>query len=211
MAPEPTIELLQSTERYWNFHRARAAEEAAKGDENTLDITIDSAIHITGTRSHHPLLADHKIHGFWYNFIKAAKFFTCNNPKQNTLVRQVLYVREIGMVTAKVRETDAILQTSDGQKAWSDLPCLIEDLETACADDSMSATHRINLQSFIARLTSVGICGDAGEIVSGCGSHLWEGLMLRDGLSGRTLSDQKEFVLEASELLGEMAMIKPRL
>ncbi|KIN05309.1 hypothetical protein OIDMADRAFT_142974 [Oidiodendron maius Zn] len=165
-------ELLQSTERYWTMYRESIAKEASQGNENTLDISISSAIFASGTRYMHPLLLDLEIHAFWYTFIEAAKNFTCDSSKQDTLVRQILYVKEIGTVTAKTQATDAILRTSNDQKVWSDLPYLATDLEKACADDSMSATHRTNLHSFIARLASVGICGNT---LTGCAL-----LLLRD-------------------------------
>ena len=168
MDSQPTIEQLQSAEKYWTMFRESIAEEAAKGDENTLDITVSSAIFASGTKYHHPLLLDLEMHAFWYVYIEAAKNFTHDNPKQDKLVRYILYMREIGIV----QEGGTTLQTSNGQKVWSDLPYLVTDLEKACADDSMLATHRINLHSFIARLAGVGVCGDGR---TGCAL-----LLLRD-------------------------------
>lgn len=160
MAAEPTIEQLQSSERYWAMYRNSIAEVAAKGNENTLDATVDSAIIARATTYLHPLLLDHEIHGLWYTFIEGAKNFTSDNPKQDRLAYYVLYLRGIGTVTSNPQETVVTHRTSSGQEVWSDLPYLTEDLEQACADNSMSAAHRTNLHSFIARLASAGVCGD---------------------------------------------------
>jgi len=209
MTSKPTTDQLDSHERYWTTLKEKIDQEASKGDQNELLDTISSVIYAPGTRFHHPLLLDYEIHGFWYTISAAAKSFTECNPQQDTLVSRILYVREIGIVTDKIEgeDTEVILRTSNGQGIWSDLPYLLSDLESACTDTSMSPTETLNLHSFIARLASVGVCGN---LLTGCALRLFRDALetQRTSLIKSLLPAIRIWVFYASHKLG--AVIKSR-
>ena len=168
--------------------RSGIDQEAAKGDNHTLVSTVTSFIYSMSSRYFHVDFAvellDNELHDFWYTFIQAAKNTSYGSPTQDRLVFYVLYVREMGVVTRTLPNGDKQeVRSSDG-KLWSDLPFLVQDIQTTWINDylKMSATHRQNLAAFLARLAAVGVCGHS---LTGCA--LW---LLRDALeTPRRLSD----------------------
>jgi len=209
MTSQPTIDQLEQSEIYWAALREQYDQEALRGDSNELLDTIASAIWATGTRFHHPFLLDHKIHGFWYLVIAAAKSFHGDNPRQDTLVTRVLYIRELGIVTDKIipENTEVILQTSNGQRIWSDLLYLLSDLESACTDASLSLMATFNLHSFVARLASVGVCGN---LLTSCALQVFrEALETPSANLERLLPAIRTWVFYAPYKLG--AVVKSRL
>lgn len=96
--------------------------EGAKGDNNSLDTTINSAIYaIIGRIKSLSQLRDldDNLHDFWHMFIDAAKNLHCDNPRQDKLVYQVLYLKEIGTLARNIPKDGGqglIAETSNGQK-----------------------------------------------------------------------------------------------
>lgn len=154
--------------------------EAAKGDRHTLDETIDSVIYII-TRNPRSLDSsssiasiDHYLHDLWHMFIEAAKGYHSDNPMQDRLIHQILYVREIGTLSQGVASNEdpsAVAAASNGQRVWSDLPYLAQDVNQTWREHlHLSMDHRCNLASWIARAAAVGICQDA---LVGCALRLF--------------------------------------
>ncbi|MCJ1435681.1 hypothetical protein MMC27_005056 [Xylographa pallens] len=174
MAQQPSSERHAAVSAYWDLLNRQLSEEAARGNSNTLDITVESAIHATIGRCTFsldpPELLDFDLHSFWRTIFLAAQNFHADNPKQDTLLRYILYVREYGTVIRKASTTGiepVLARTSNGQRIWTDLPFLAEDLYEWRRKEwtNMSTIQRGNISSFIARLVSVGVCGNA---LSGC-------------------------------------------
>jgi hypothetical protein len=160
----------QAVEKHFAKMRDWIISEGAKGDAHSLDETISSAIYaIIGqaTLQGRSYSLDNNLHEFWHMFIEAAKNYHCDNPKQYKLVHQILYVREIGTLLCSVPQDGErqclAAEVSNGQKIWSDLPYLVQDVNKVWLEDSlnMSTDHRCNFASWIARLAAVGVCGDA--------------------------------------------------
>jgi hypothetical protein len=107
-----------------------------------------------------------ELHSFWRDIYLTAQNFHCDNPKQDTLLRHILYVREYGIANRgrnKIGEEPGFARISNNQTIWSDLPYLIQDFYELWSKDSMniSGIQRRSLSSFVARLASVGVCGNA--------------------------------------------------
>lgn len=181
---EPSEEQIQRAKSFSAKFRSAVDGEAATSDlRGTITSTIIS-ISRRFLQSVGPvqlLLIDYDLHDLWYAFIQAAKNTSSENTAQEMLVYHVLSAREMGALTRtrqvglSVSPTTEIARTSNGM-IWKDLPFLTQDLQDAWSKDSLklSTTHRENLAAFIARLTSVGVCGNA---LAGCA--LW---LFRDAL-----------------------------
>lgn len=154
-------------------------QEAQRGNDHTLDITVQSHIPVLTFRYVHttiPMaLIEAEIHHLWYTVIKAVKHWDATNPKQDTLVRYLLSARARGTLTRPLVTVGAdslnknggdrqeVTPFSDGGMFWSDLPFLGQDLMeewkqrfyTADYEDENSS--RSNLAAFVGRLVSVGI------------------------------------------------------
>ena len=174
MAQQSNSKRHAAASTYWDSLDEKISEEAAQGNSNTLDITVESAIHATIGRCANsldpPEILDFDIHSFWRTIFLAAQNFDADNPKQDTLLRYILYVREYGTVIRKASTTDneiVLALTSNGQRIWTDLPFLVQDFYEWWFKDcmNMSTIQRLNISSFVARLVSVGICGNT---LSGC-------------------------------------------
>ena len=170
MAQPVSSERLRSVTAYWEaLHKTLVEHVATDGNANTLDVTSESAIWATTGRAIEskdpPELLDFDLHSFWSTILLAAQNYDWDNPKQDTLFRQVLYVRELGVLhkLPKTDEGPIVAQTSNGQRIWIDLPFLVQDVYRTWLTDfwTMSTTQRKNLSSFVARLASVGVCGEA--------------------------------------------------
>ncbi|KIL85893.1 hypothetical protein FAVG1_10862 [Fusarium avenaceum] len=154
-------------------------QEAQRGNNHTLDITVQSHIPVLTFRYVHttiPLaLIEAEIHHLWYTVMKAAKHWDATNPKQDTLVRYLLSARARGTLTRPLVTADAsgpepnggdrqeVTAFSDGGMFWSDLPFLGQDLMEEwkrrfyTADYDGENNLRYNLAAFVGRLVSVGI------------------------------------------------------
>ncbi|KAI6765994.1 hypothetical protein HG530_007064 [Fusarium avenaceum] len=138
-------------------------QEAQRGNNHTLDITVQCHIPVLTFRYVHttiPLaLIEAEIHHLWYTVMKAAKHWDATNPKQDTLVRYLLSARARGTLTRPLEVT----AFSDGGMFWSDLPFLGQDLmeewkrRFCTADYDGENNLRYNLAAFVGRLVSVGI------------------------------------------------------
>lgn len=154
-------------------------QEAQRGNNHTLDITVQSHIPVLTFRYVHttiPMsLIEAEIHHLWYTVIEAAKHWDATNPKQDTLVRYLLSARARGtltrpLVTATASGLEAnggdrqeVIACSDGGMFWSDLPFLGQDLMEEWNQRFYTAEYegenslRSNLAAFVGRLVSVGI------------------------------------------------------
>jgi len=104
------------------------------------------------------------IHRLWHLVIDTAKNTDRDDLAQDTLVRQILYIRELGAVTRHPNEENGGISSVslNGQRIWSDLPYLAEDISKAWKEHcKFSVEQRTNFAAFIARLASVGVCGNA--------------------------------------------------
>jgi hypothetical protein len=162
---EPTLETrIAAAAKFSALAREGIDKEASQGNNNTLCETIDSMIHTTTARctidSFPPQVLDYELHTLWYVFFVAAQNFEVENPKQDTLIRQLLQIRELGALKEKFTSSSAV--ASNGAKIWSDLPYLVEDLEKYWREEALKITteQRTNLASFIARLVAVGVGAD---------------------------------------------------
>jgi len=161
-----TREDIPRFERAFAHRRDINLAEGAKGNDNTLNDQIFSAIYAVSGRIHSmdpPFLLDYDIHDLWHLFITAAKNYHRDNNKQSSLVLQILYLKEMGTLTAVKGEDCIVAKASNGQRMWTDLPWFIEDV---CAEWTqsfvdMSTEQRCNLTSFIARLAAVGVGGNS--------------------------------------------------
>jgi hypothetical protein len=162
---EPTLETrIAAAAKFSALAREGIDKEASQGNNNTLCETIDSMIHTTTARCtidyFPPQVLDYELHTLWYVFFVAAQNFEVENPKQDTLIRQMLQIRELGALKEKATNSSAV--ASNGAKIWSDLPYLVEDLQKYWREESFKITteQRTNLASFIARLVAVGVGAD---------------------------------------------------
>lgn len=158
---------LASAKSYWALIDQSVSQEACEGDRNTLDGTMVTGVWTTIGRDvpYHPRLLDFTVHSFWRTVLLAAQNYEAQNPKQDLILRHILVAREIGALTReaeRVGEEPVLALTSNGQRLWIDLPFLVEDFYRSWLADSMDILpdQRRNLAAFIARLASVGVCGD---------------------------------------------------
>jgi hypothetical protein len=176
---EQETEALQRLKAALRASDGHIDQEAQRGNEHTLDITVQSHIPVLTFRYVHttiPMaLIEAEIHHLWYTVIKAAKHWDASNPKQDTLVRYLLSARARGTLTRPLATVDAdgpnanggdrqdVIACSDGGKFWSDLPLLGQDLVEEwnqrfyTADYDGKVNLRSNLAAFVGRLVSVGI------------------------------------------------------
>lgn len=168
---QPTEERLAA---YWALTRDRIRQEAALGNLNTLDVTVESCISTSTVRCRSladtPERLDDAFHFLWFTVLLAAQNYHAETPKQDTLVRHVLYARQIGnlsLTSPRTAEKPTLARVSNGQSIWADLPLLAQDIFELYDQGliELSMAHRINVSSFVARLVSVGACGD---VLTGC-------------------------------------------
>jgi hypothetical protein len=103
------------------------------------------------------------MHDLWYRFSQASMNISSERAEQDRLVVQMLYVREVGVLTRKEENMEIIQEavTRDG-KIYRDLPFLAGDMTDYWIRESasMSADQRLNFSSFLAKLSAVGIAED---------------------------------------------------
>jgi hypothetical protein len=141
---------------------------AAEGNENTLDVTIESHIWAMIQRGQHvefSLFFDTDFHIFAATVIQAAKSYHYDNLKQVEIVFNILRAKEIGTVARPVVDPSTGQQklvpctTTTGARVLSDLPFLVEDIQEEWLKNSltMDSVSRANFIAFIGRLVSVGL------------------------------------------------------
>jgi Protein of unknown function (DUF3632) len=140
---------------------------AAEGDDNTLNVTIESFLWSLGQwsmKAASPHSHDVDCHLFSATVIQAGKSYHYNNPKQTEIVYYVLNGREIGtmarpIVSPSGEQTFIPATTSTGARTWTDLPFFVEDIEEDWMTNSptLDSVSRANFIAFIGRLVSVGI------------------------------------------------------
>lgn len=189
IAMEQEAEALQRLQAALRVSNGHIDQEAQRGDNHTLDITVRSHIPALTFRYVHTTipstLIEAELHHLWYTVVQAAKHWDAANPKQDTLVRYILYARARGTLTRPLVNAEAdgpsvsggdrldVIPCSDGGRFWSGLPLLGQDLVdewtqrfyTANYDDGNNL--RSNLAAFVGRLVSVGIWhGPAACVIS---------------------------------------------
>ena len=179
-----------SRARISKIFRELCAESASKGgNENNLWLSAASHISSTSLRFHLSIAGDPvepfewDMHDLWYLYIQAGMNINGQHAEQDSLVVQILQMRELGVLVRRGENDDTAeeARTSDG-RIWEDLPFLVGDMTHFWLHDSGSLTpvHRENLASFLAKLGSVGVGGDKF-----CGLAL---IILRNALEfGETL------------------------
>ncbi len=96
MYRDTTTDDIRRADMAYEHRRAATIAEALKGNSNSLDEHIYSAIYAIDGRVHSmdpPLILDYDIHDLWHLFIEAAKNYDIDNTKQDKLVFQILYIR----------------------------------------------------------------------------------------------------------------------
>jgi Protein of unknown function (DUF3632) len=152
---------IRSRERFSLGFREDIDNEAAKNDPSTLMRLIGDYItnvNCRYTAFQNPIiLFEWDLHDLWHLVVQSAKITDADDAGQDRLVNQVLYAKEIGMISRMTAGGSQEARTSDGV-IWTDLPYLVADLQT-CGIQSMSfsATQRRNFAAFTARLTGLGI------------------------------------------------------
>lgn len=160
----PTEELLSFNQQY----HTRLREQVAQDDDPSSGAPATGQIHPriydiqqwTSNRlprrpieAGHPLMLDLNLHAYWHMFIEAAKRFDPDDPNQGALAVELLSLR---CVTLRHAFADELVPAyaSNGQKIWTDLPYLYDDLRIA-VQSNLTRNQRTNLAAFIARLASI--------------------------------------------------------
>lgn len=108
---------------------------------------------------------EYDLQELWYWVVQGARYITADHPAQDRLVSQVLFTREMGVLSRKIGppkegEEDQEMETattSDGN-IWSDLPFLVDEVQAAWKmSTNLPSVERHNLSAFVARLASVGV------------------------------------------------------
>ncbi|KAM0744880.1 hypothetical protein ACQRIT_000264 [Beauveria bassiana] len=180
--PAPHIvseeECLASFHNYASLTDELIDQETELGDDNTLDVTVEShisALTIRYIATDEPLsVVEAELHHFWRTAIQGARHWKPENRKHDTLIRLILQARARGTLTRPLSSVSGGQEAlssnnrrnvvfSDGSRLWSDLPFLGTDLVQEWLDRFSQldyANHnnqRVNLSSFVGRLLSVGI------------------------------------------------------
>ncbi|KAI0146144.1 hypothetical protein GGR57DRAFT_479626 [Xylariaceae sp. FL1272] len=190
MANQPSIE---GTLRILEKGREMFANEAKRGDDNTLWDTMGSCIRGLTRRMVKPEAGDRpmeataaELHNIWYIFTLSASNIDADHPAQDRLVRIVLWARELGAICGPDGTSMNSAAVTPGGKLWSDLPFLHEDLRDAwthitSSTASSAPVEARNLAAAIARLDGLGVCDDK---LTGCGSDIMR-RALEEGSSGQ--------------------------
>ncbi|KAI1270034.1 hypothetical protein F5Y18DRAFT_421514 [Xylariaceae sp. FL1019] len=175
MANQPTIE---GTLRILEKGREMFANEAKRGDDNTLWDTMGACIRGLTRRMMKPEAGDRpmdftvaELHSIWYIFTLAASNIDADHSGQDRLIRIVLWARELGAICGPDGTATVSAAVTPGGKLWSDLPFLYEDIRDAWIQVTSSTapsspTEARNLAAAIARLDGLGVCD--GKLI-GCG------------------------------------------
>lgn len=94
----------------------------------------------------------------WDEIFYAARFIFVTGPEAGHLVALILEAREFGHLARSGGQEGAIMP--NGQRLWTDLPYLVQELEGMWAMESykFGITERANLAAFTARLCAAGVC-----------------------------------------------------
>ncbi|KAL1961694.1 hypothetical protein VTN77DRAFT_1298 [Rasamsonia byssochlamydoides] len=108
---------------------------------------------------------ENNLHDMWDILIQTAKITPAISPEHDRLVNLVLLAREFGIFhrkkkdgTSNEEKEEAIL--TNGQRFWTDLPYLVEEIQDAWTKESkgFTVTERHNFAVFTAKLCAVGVC-----------------------------------------------------
>ena len=176
-------EIIASRGRFQAIANKQMEEEAERDEklpntETTIWKTIRGSIPNTNYRytvTTHPIeVFEYDMHDLWHSFYQSAKVTPENDAGQDRLVQQILYARELGILSRTTSGEYEEAVTSDG-KIWTDLPFLVGDF-TGFWERSMelSPLHRVNFAAATARLVAVGI---GGEGLSSCALWLFRETM----------------------------------
>lgn len=112
-------------------------------------------------KSAHPIgVFEVDLHDLWHKLIAVAKVTPADDAESDRIVAQVMRLRELGTLVRK--ETGQRAVVSNGQRMWTDLPFLAQDLRTEWAESLhlMTPEKRDNFAGFTSRLLESGIGGD---------------------------------------------------
>ncbi|KAG6184879.1 hypothetical protein E4U27_000797 [Claviceps purpurea] len=101
------------------------------------------------------------LHDAWDEFIHAALLQPADSAELDRLVTLILEVRELGGLSKQGEQEAAVM--SNGQRLWTDLPFLAEDLYAFWSkeSDALTAAQRASLAAFTGKLCAVGVCAPA--------------------------------------------------
>ncbi|KAG6301525.1 hypothetical protein E4U09_005115 [Claviceps aff. purpurea] len=101
------------------------------------------------------------LHDAWDEFIHAALLQPADSAELDRLVTLILEVRELGGLSKQGEQEAAVM--SHGQRLWTDLPFLAEDLYAFWSkeSDALTAAQRASLAAFTGKLCAVGVCAPA--------------------------------------------------
>lgn len=110
----------------------------------------------------------------WDEIFYVARFIYVTGPEAGHLVNLILEAREFGHLARSRGREVAIMP--NGQRLWTDLPYLVQELEGMWAMESykFGIMERANLAAFTARLCAVGVCS---EELSRCALWLFKEIL----------------------------------
>ncbi|CEJ82664.1 hypothetical protein VHEMI02713 [[Torrubiella] hemipterigena] len=134
------------------------------------------------------------LHDLWYKLIAIAKVTPAKDAEADRIVAQVVRLRELGPLTHKDTGKETVM--SNGQRLWSDLPFLEEDLYKAWTDGlhTMTPSQRENLAGFMTRLVGSNACGDG---IASCALRLFRAALETSEESPSTDGPASEYLLSA--------------
>jgi hypothetical protein len=98
------------------------------------------------------------MHELWYWVAQAARCIAADHPAQDRLVAQVQHARDMGNLSRKNEVGEEEVATTSDGNIWSDLPFLVEEVQSAWkASSTFPPVEHHNLSAFVARLASVGV------------------------------------------------------
>ncbi|KAJ6437482.1 killer toxin subunits alpha beta protein [Purpureocillium lavendulum] len=166
MVDAEEAEALRNFRASTEARNAQIDDEAKRGDNHTLDVTVQSHIPVLTFRYINttiPLaVIEAEIHHLWYTVIQAANYWNAANTKHDTLVRQDSRDDQCHRLE--------VIPCSDGGKFWSDLPLFRQDLADEWTNRYYQSDYnkdmRSNLGAFVGRLVSVGIYNGPAAVLS---------------------------------------------
>lgn len=179
--------------------RTMLIPEAARGNDNTLWVTLGSSIrnlslaYTIGPPQESIQRCEREIRHTWYLFILAAKNTDADHPAQDRLTALILRARELGVLRREVEDLAYEALTADG-RIWTDLPFMVMDVQEAwkgVLHPSEALAQRCNFAAAIARLAGLGVLDEA---FSGCGLAVMS-------LALETLGDQHSSTQMGLQLL----------
>lgn len=188
------------------------AESARTGNDRSLSAyrySHLSSVNIRVSKSAAPIETfEWDLHDLWHAYYHAAINTSHESPNMDSLAFQLLQAKGQGVLMrrgSQVTDAEEAI-TSDGS-IWTDLPFLVPDMTSYWIHDyaKMSASQRLNLASFLAKLACIGLNNDR---LSGIAL-----IVLRDALETRRpigdLNDQEienTLRLEADVSIGSLLL-----